>query len=184
MLKPSWKPTAKTNKNSTEAEIRKKHKKALHQKMDTQIESRLQRMKKAIRDKDTQQLWILITAAIEAAYVDYFKLKGKEADKMRGRSKVRIKNDDLDTLATARLLAQSADQGPAKESDARKRIRAVRRRIGHIRTQANRLTNLARDIHAQQKNSKKPGATWHQGMTREQLASPTPPLPSENKPLT
>ena len=76
---------------------------------------------------------------------------------MRGRSKVRIKTDDPDSLATARASHQITDQGPVQESEANKRIRAIKRRIGYTRTQANRLTNLARDIHAKHKSPVKPG---------------------------
>ena len=39
--------------------------------MDLQLGTRTQRLRKAVSDKDTHQLWMLITAAIEAGYVDY-----------------------------------------------------------------------------------------------------------------
>jgi hypothetical protein len=144
--------------------------------MDLQVATRVQRLKKAVADKDTQQLWILTTAAIEASFVDYFSLKGKEADRMRGRSKIRTTTTDGGSIAQrgsdgAEQVSDIAsvfsalrprrapvtpreNKGTSRESDASKRIREVKRRADNIRTQANRLVNIARDIHAMEAASK------------------------------
>ena len=57
--------------------------------MNVQLATRIQRLRCAVATKDTQQLWILITAAIVAGFVGDFSLKGNYADRMKGRSKIR-----------------------------------------------------------------------------------------------
>ena len=42
--------------------------------MDEEVAERVQRLKDAVASKDTQRLWMLITAAIEAGFVKHFQL--------------------------------------------------------------------------------------------------------------
>lgn len=73
---------------SNETNIRKRHRKELHVCMDTQVASRVQRLKKTVANRNTQQPWILITAAVEVGFIDHFTLEGKDANKMRERSRI------------------------------------------------------------------------------------------------
>lgn len=132
-----------------ENKIRNQHKKALHNAMDVHLATRTQRLKNAVANKDTQQMWILITASIEAGFVDYFSLTGKEADRMKGRSKVRTTTSTGGSPNQKHHEASKEQDGKhSRETAASKRIREVKRRADHTRAQANRLTNIARDIHA------------------------------------
>ena len=60
----------------------------MHEHMDEQIEKRQYRLKHAQEAGDTTTQWDLIAAATEEANIAYHQLKGREATKMRGRSKV------------------------------------------------------------------------------------------------
>ena len=66
--------------------------------MDEQADNRKWRLEGAAHRKDTSQQWDLITAAVEEANIRYHKLEGKEATKMRGRSKVTFKNCERNLL--------------------------------------------------------------------------------------
>ena len=56
--------------------------------MDLAIEKRKHRLRYAVKLKDTNMQWDLITAGVEERVIEFFQLKGKEATKMRGRSKI------------------------------------------------------------------------------------------------
>ena len=111
--------------------------------MDEAVAERVQRLNDAVTNRDTERLWMLTTAAIEAGFITHFKRSGPQAGKMRGRSKVRIV---INKPRCASLAALNND--PTGETAERKRIRHVKRRADELRTQANRLTSIARDAHA------------------------------------
>ena len=59
--------------------IRKEHKQTLHKCIDAGVAERVQRLNAAVSNKDTQQLWMKITASIEAGFVEHFQLKGAQS---------------------------------------------------------------------------------------------------------
>ena len=88
-------------------------------------------MQKAEADGNTTRHWQLITAAVEAAFIDTLELEGKAADKMRGRSTVNIKADG------GKNKMPKATKQDAKE------LRWYQGANWHD-AQANRLTHVAR----------------------------------------
>ena len=84
--------TVKNNSNETlnENTKRKELKEELHAYMKDQLELRKHRMEAAVSGRDTTCYWRLITAAVEGAYVQLFKLQGKDAKAMKGRAIVRL----------------------------------------------------------------------------------------------
>ncbi len=70
--------------------VRKEEKARLHEDIDEHLKAREHRMAFAAHQRNTNQLWDLITAAVESGFVKYFKLEGQDAKKIRGRSNVRI----------------------------------------------------------------------------------------------
>ena len=67
---------------------------------------------------------------------------------MRGRSKVRIATNKTGPVNAATASKDGNDTGTASETEERKRIRQVKRRADNLRSQANRLTSIARNTHA------------------------------------
>ena len=61
---------------------------SLHKAIDTAIEKKKHRLSYAVRIRDTSMQWDLIAAAVEEGVIEFFELKGKEATKMKGRSKI------------------------------------------------------------------------------------------------
>ena len=66
--------------------IRQRNIEALHREMDQAVEKRKHRLDYAVKLRDTNTQWDLIAAAVEEGVVGFFKLQGKEATKMMGRS--------------------------------------------------------------------------------------------------
>ena len=67
--------------------------------MDQQIMKRKHRIAVARQDNDTTMMWDLIAAAVEQANILFHKLQGKDAKKMRGRSKIFFeKHEDKPTI--------------------------------------------------------------------------------------
>jgi hypothetical protein len=64
-------------------------------------------MEKAEEGRDTTTMWKLITASLEAAFVQYLELGKNEAKKMRGRATVTIKREEI-----------KPDMKPIKEANA------------------------------------------------------------------
>ena len=56
--------------------------------MDVAIGKREHRLKHVVKLKDTSMQWNLIAAGVEEGVIEFFKLEGKEATKMKGRSKI------------------------------------------------------------------------------------------------
>ena len=59
-----------------------------HAEIDKQIEKKKHRLEDARLKHDTERQWMLITAIVEGAAIQFFELEGKDAVKMRGISKV------------------------------------------------------------------------------------------------
>ena len=68
--------------------IRKTHLARLHDLIDKHLGKREFRLLQAKAKKDTDRQWQLIAAAVEDANIEFHLLEGKDAKKMRGRSKV------------------------------------------------------------------------------------------------
>lgn len=62
----------------------------LHGMMDKHLAEREQRLNDAQAAKDTTTMWKLISASIEAAFIQFLELDKREAKKMRGRGVVTI----------------------------------------------------------------------------------------------
>ena len=78
--------------------VRKDNLRKLHEHMDKQIDKRKHRLRHAPANKDTTTQWDLLAASSEEAVIDFLQLQGKEASKMRGRSKVVFKKKGRNTL--------------------------------------------------------------------------------------
>ena len=121
-----------------EHSIRKRNLEALHHEMDLATEKGKHRLRYAVKIKDTNMQWDLIAAGVEEGVIEFFKLEGKEATKMRGRSKITF------AKKTKRLLKG------IEESDGNEELAS---RATWLRTAANchtklanRLINLARTM--------------------------------------
>ena len=88
-------------------EMKASMKAELHKRMDEQLDERKERLEKAEEGKDTTAMLKLITASLEAAFVQYLELGKNEAKKMRGRATVTIKREEI-----------KPDMKPIKEADA------------------------------------------------------------------
>ena len=75
-------------KGEQEHSIRKRGLDSLHKAIDTAIGKKKHRLSYAVRQRDTSMQWDLIVAAVEEGVIEFFELKGKEATKMKGRSKI------------------------------------------------------------------------------------------------
>ena len=71
--------------------IRKLTIKELHDEMDKQVARRASRFQYAALMRDTTTQWDLVAAAVEEANISYHGLAGRDATKMRGRSKITFK---------------------------------------------------------------------------------------------
>ena len=78
--------------------VRKQHIEILHGHMDEQIRKRHHRLTQAQAAGDTTVQWDLVAAATEEANIDYHQLRGREATKLRGRSKVVFQNKEKTAL--------------------------------------------------------------------------------------
>ena len=56
--------------------------------MDLAIKKRKHRLNYVVKLKDTSLQYDFIAAGVEEGVIDFFKLEGKEATKMKGRSKI------------------------------------------------------------------------------------------------
>ena len=71
-----------------EYSIRKRNLGSLQKEIDTAMGKREHRLSYAVKFKDTSVQWDLIAAGVEEGVIEFFKLEGKEATKMKGRSKI------------------------------------------------------------------------------------------------
>jgi hypothetical protein len=121
-----------------EHSIRHRNIEGLHKTMDQAIDKRKHRLDYAVSRRDTDTQWDLIAAGVEEGVVDFFKLQGKEATKMRGRSKITFDNK------TKRLLQGTEED----EANAELVSRATwLRTAANCHTKlGNRIINLARTM--------------------------------------
>ena len=101
---------------------------------------RKHRMALARQDKDTTMMWDLIAAAVEQANILFQKLQGKDAKKMRGRSKISFEKQVKNML-----------QGIEDDSDEAEFVTKanwLRRLAQEHAAQGNRLINVARRMKA------------------------------------
>ena len=77
--------------------------------MDEQIKKRQYRITLAPHQRDTTRQWDLVAAAVEQANIEFHKLEGAEAKKMRGRSEVAFKQVEKSALEGAEKEAEHAE---------------------------------------------------------------------------
>ena len=78
----------KTARKVYASEARKKHLDQLHALIDKHLKHREFMFEHWVFLRDTTMHWDLIAAAVEDANIEFHKLTGKDAMKMKGRSKV------------------------------------------------------------------------------------------------
>ena len=130
----------KERKRKDENEIKKLHLQKLHRLMDEQIKNRRNRLYHAALTRDTTMQWGRLAAAVEQANIDDHELKGREAKKMKGRSKVTFKN------ATKNIL-QGIDERDGNDELAT-RADWLRKTAGEHAAMGNKLINIARRMKA------------------------------------
>ena len=91
------KDTPKT-KGPNEGAIRKANEARFQAIMDRTIEDRRHRFNLAEQQKNTTRQWDLVAAAVEEACIEFFELDGKQATKMRGRSKIIFRKQEKHVL--------------------------------------------------------------------------------------
>ena len=126
-----------------ENKIRKEELEELHRHMDLQLEKRKYRLMEAEIRKDTTMQWDLIAAATEEANIQYHNLQGREATKMKGRSKLNFKKKTRDSLEGI-----EADDGNLEQVSKAKWLRQVA--AAHTKM-GNKLTNVARRMKTKHK---------------------------------
>ena len=97
---------------------------------------RKHRLNYAVKLGDTSMQRDLIAAGVEEGVIEFFKLEGKEATKLKGRSKI------IFTKKSKRLLKGIEDD--ESNADLVSRASWLRAAAGHHTKLANRLINLAR----------------------------------------
>ena len=123
-----------------ENEIRQELKAELHEHMDQQSMKRIHRMALARFNKDTTWMWDLVAATVEQANIQFHNLQGKEATKMRGRSRITLKKQVKDML-------QGNEDDP-DETILASRANWLRGVAQDHAAQGNRLINVARRMKA------------------------------------
>ena len=113
------------------ADARKAHMQRLHAMMEAEMSERQTRFEEAGRMKDASRMWDLITAVAEASFVKFLGLQGRDAMRMRGRSKVTI-------------TTQQDKCEPVVQKECTRRGQELKRNAGRHFAQANRLINVAR----------------------------------------
>ena len=108
--------------------------------MDDQIEKREWRFKEAALQQNTTRQWQLIAAAVEEANIIFHKLTGREATKMRGRSKVTFRSKTKDAL---KGMERSEDHENEVEY-----AKWMQKQAGEHAKLGNKLINTARRMKA------------------------------------
>ena len=109
----------------------------LHADMNEENEKRKYRMLDAVQNRDTDRLWDLITASMEAAFIKTLGLTGAAAKRMKGRNKVTFQEGTTE-------IKEKYENGEEEEDEGKK----ARVCAGMHSGQANRLTNIARRVQA------------------------------------
>ena len=123
-----------------EHSIRQRNIDRLHDNMDETIKKKKHRLTFAAKIKDTSTQWDLIAAGVEEGVIECFELEGKEATKMKGRSRITF-NEKSKRL----LKSIETDEG---NEDLATRARWLRTAAGHHTKLANRIINVARTMKA------------------------------------
>ena len=110
----------------------------LHKEMDGAMQKRKHRIRHAVSQKDTSMQWDILAAGVEEGVIDFFKLEGKEATKMKGRSKVTFSHK------TKRLLKGLEEDD--ENADLVTRATWLRTPAGQHTGLANKLINVARNM--------------------------------------
>ena len=121
--------------------VRNHHLQELHKLMDKHITKREHKLKKTLEAKDTTTQWDLIAAAAEDAIIEFYGLKGAEAKKMRGRSKITFQKKSTSTLQAVEKQPENADMVT--------RAKWLRKIAGQHAKLGNKLIVTARRIKAQ-----------------------------------
>ena len=108
----------------------------MHEHMDQQMEMRKHRMALARRCMDTTRMWDLVAAVVEQANIQLHELQGKDAKKMRGRSKITFEKQVKSML--------QGIEGEPEEKDFATRADWLRRLAQEHAAQGNRLINVSR----------------------------------------
>ena len=94
-LRKRYEEEAARQTEAEKAKTRSQLKAQLHSMMDKHLAKREQRLKDAHIAKDTTTMWKLISASMEAAFIQFLNLDKREAKKMRGRGVVTIQSKEL-----------------------------------------------------------------------------------------
>ena len=127
-------------KKADENAIRKSNLDRLHGLMDKHIKSREFRLKKAVCLRDTTTQWDLIAAAAEEANIEFHGLSGKDAAKMKGRSKITFQKKEID------ILQDTTNQ--RDNDDLQNQVKWLKKMAGQHAKLGNKLLATARRIKA------------------------------------
>ena len=127
-----------------ENEIRRKELKDLHKLVDEQIEKRQHRIALAQAQQNTTRQWDLVAAAVEQANIEYHKLQGTEAKKMKGRSKIEFKQETKEALEGVEKDAKSPEDAT--------RLEVLRSIAGYHTLLGNKLNSIARRMKTNARN--------------------------------
>ena len=112
----------------------------LHRYIDGALDKRKHRLRDAVNRGDTTLQWELIAAAVEQGNIEHYKLKGKDAQNMRGRSRITYTRNNIDTW---RRIEEDDDL-----KDLRARAQWLRTVINVHNELGNKLINIARRMKA------------------------------------
>jgi hypothetical protein len=125
--------------------VRSRNTQELQTLMDQQVASREYRFKLAEMKKDTTRQWDLVAAATEAAVIEYMNLKGNEAKRMRGRSKVRFMKQEEDALSLEKVESVEQEETQTKAE-------WLKKSSSDHSTLGNKLSNIAKRMIANERH--------------------------------
>ena len=128
-----------------ENKVRKRNTNEFQRLMDLQIETRRNRFKLAEHQKDTTRQWDLTAAAVEAAVIDFHGLTGTEAKRMRGRSKIRFRQNTCDPLDLNRVGDEDKEECLTKAT-------WLKKSANNHSLLGNKLNTMAKRMHANVSN--------------------------------
>ena len=92
----------------------------LHADMNEENEKRKYRMMDAAHNRDTDRLWDLITASMEAAFIKTLELTGAAAKRMKGRNKVTFQEGTTEIKEKYEIAEEEEDEGTKGKNMCRK----------------------------------------------------------------
>ena len=135
------------HEKTDEHSIRKRNLEQLHVRMDEQHDKRKYRLQHAVEAKDTNTQWDLIAAIAEEANIDFHNLQGREATKMRGRSRITFNKAIKNLLQGMEAQEENAELAT--------RAKWLREMAGHHTKLGNKLINVARRVLAKARDNSK-----------------------------